>query len=141
MLTGRRWGGTRVTSSPWMRIVPALGVSKPAIIRSSVVLPQPLGPSSANSSPRPIESVTPSTATTSPKRLVTSWISTLGSPCQGGTTASGPGRQSRLAQNPRYLSFQNREIVERSEPDRLEIDAEVVVDELVAHPGDVLPGD
>ena len=33
-----------VTSRPSMRIVPSVGVSKPAIMRSVVVLPQPLGP-------------------------------------------------------------------------------------------------
>jgi hypothetical protein len=33
-------------------MLPALGVSSPAIRRSVVVLPQPLGPSSATSAPR-----------------------------------------------------------------------------------------
>ena len=37
--------------SPSMRIVPASGSTKPAIARSSVVFPLPLGPSSAKSSP------------------------------------------------------------------------------------------
>ena len=37
-----RWFGRRsVTSLPSMRIVPAVGVSKPATMRSVVVLPQP----------------------------------------------------------------------------------------------------
>ena len=37
-----RWFGCRsVTSLPSMRIVPAVGVSKPATMRSVVVLPQP----------------------------------------------------------------------------------------------------
>src|SRR5215207_4663746 len=84
MLTGRRWGGTRVTSLPWMRIVPALGSSNPAISRSRVVLPQPLGPSRAKNSPRAISSETPSTAVTSPKRLVTVWIWTLRSVVMAG---------------------------------------------------------
>ena len=35
-----------------MRIVPALGRSKPAIIRRLVVLPQPLGPRKEMNSPR-----------------------------------------------------------------------------------------
>ena len=45
MFVGRRWGGTFVTSVPWIRTVPRDWVSKPAMIRSSVVLPQPDGPS------------------------------------------------------------------------------------------------
>ena len=80
MLTGRRLGGTRVTSSPPMRTVPAVGASKPPIIRSRVVLPQPLGPSSEKNSPRRIASDTSSTAVRSPKRLLTPTISTLCSP-------------------------------------------------------------
>ena len=78
MLTGRRCGGTPVTSTPSTRIVPASGSSKPPIIRSSVVLPQPEGPSSEKNSPRRIASVTSSTATKSPKRLLTPSISTQG---------------------------------------------------------------
>ena len=45
MLTGRRCGGTPVRSTPSSRMRPALGRSKPAISRKSVVLPQPEGPS------------------------------------------------------------------------------------------------
>src|SRR5213593_1849622 len=41
-------------------------------MRSSVVLPQPDGPSRVNSSPSPISSDTRSTAVAPPKRLVTS---------------------------------------------------------------------
>src|SRR6185436_17321210 len=78
MFTGRRCGGTPVTSAPSMRIVPASGSSKPPIIRSNVVLPQPEGPRCEKNSPRRMASVTPSTATTSPKRLPTPSISTLG---------------------------------------------------------------
>src|SRR6185369_9428392 len=44
-------GGSAVTSSPPTRILPRSGVSKPAIRRSAVVLPLPLGPSSASTSP------------------------------------------------------------------------------------------
>ena len=45
-------GGRRVMSAPPTRIVPSSGVTKPAIARSSVVLPQPELPSSAIISPR-----------------------------------------------------------------------------------------
>ena len=57
-------------SAPSMRIVPALGNSKPASIRSSVVLPDPEPPSRQKISPRRMSSDTSSTATKSPKRLV-----------------------------------------------------------------------
>src|SRR4051812_1062338 len=67
MLTGRLSGGSLVTSRPRSRIVPLVGSSKPPIIRSVVVLPQPDGPSSEKNSPAAISSVTPSTARTAPK--------------------------------------------------------------------------
>ena len=47
----RRLASRPVTSSSPMRTRPASGRSKPAIIRSVVVLPQPDGPSSVTSSP------------------------------------------------------------------------------------------
>src|SRR5690606_17910229 len=59
------------TSSPPMRILPAVGVSSPAIMRSEVVLPQPEGPSRHTNSPSPISKLTSPTAVKSPKRLVT----------------------------------------------------------------------
>ncbi len=47
-----RWFGLRFTTSrPSMRIEPAVGVSKPATIRSVVVLPQPEGPRNETNSP------------------------------------------------------------------------------------------
>ncbi len=49
-----RWFGFRfVTSRPSMRMVPDVGCSKPAIMRSVVVLPQPEGPRNDTNSPRP----------------------------------------------------------------------------------------
>src|SRR4051794_34446584 len=58
-------------SAPPSRILPASGVPKPASIRSSVVLPQPDGPSRAKNSPARISSDSLSTATKPPKRFVT----------------------------------------------------------------------
>ena len=52
---------------PSMKISPVVGVSKPASIRSKVVLPQPEGPSSEKNSPRRISKLTSSTAFTGPK--------------------------------------------------------------------------
>ncbi len=47
-----------------MAMSPAVGVSKPAIIISVVVLPEPLGPSSVRNSPEWMSSETPATAAT-----------------------------------------------------------------------------
>ena len=44
MPTLRLFGGSSVMSLPSIVIVPAVGCSKPAIMRSVVVLPQPDGP-------------------------------------------------------------------------------------------------
>src|SRR3954467_15559555 len=52
MPTWRWFGGVLVTSAPLILIVPAVGVSKPATMRSVVVLPQPLGPRNEMNSPR-----------------------------------------------------------------------------------------
>ena len=46
MFTSRLCGGTPWTRAPEMRISPSSGSSKPASIRSVVVLPQPDGPRS-----------------------------------------------------------------------------------------------
>ena len=77
MLTGRLSGGSWVTSWPRSRMRPPVGSSKPPIMRSVVVLPQPDGPSSEKNSPAPTSSETPSTARTSRKRFSrsSSWIS------------------------------------------------------------------
>src|SRR3989442_959756 len=75
MLTGRWYGGTAFIAIPSIRIRPSSGVSKPAISRSNVVLPQPEGPSSAKNSPRSILSETPSTATVAANRLLTALMS------------------------------------------------------------------
>ncbi len=62
MLTSRSDAGRSVTSRPAMRIRPLVGASSPAIIRSVVVLPQPLGPSNVVSVPRGTWKLTSSTA-------------------------------------------------------------------------------
>src|SRR6185295_10065852 len=56
-------------SSPARTISPPSGSTRPATMRSSVVLPQPEGPRSARNSPGAASSDTPSTATTAPKAL------------------------------------------------------------------------
>src|SRR5262249_24038757 len=49
---------------------PESGNSKPAIMRSEVVLPQPEGPSREKNSPAAMSSVTSSTATTRPSKVL-----------------------------------------------------------------------
>src|SRR5215470_16704233 len=56
--------GTRVMRSPFSRMSPELGDTRPAIMRRHVVLPQPLGPSSATMLPGSIVNDTSSTAVT-----------------------------------------------------------------------------
>src|SRR5947207_241981 len=68
----RAYGGRPSTRRSPNRMSPPSTGEKPAIMRSSVVLPQPDGPSSVNSSPSPISSETWSTAVAAPNRLVTS---------------------------------------------------------------------
>src|SRR5512133_2345516 len=58
-----------VTSSPSSRILPDEGSSRPAIMRSVVVLPQPDGPSSTKNSPSAIRNDESRTAVKSPKRF------------------------------------------------------------------------
>ena len=72
MLTGRLSGGSVVMSRPRSSIRPAVGSSKPPIIRRVVVLPQPLGPSIEKNSPDRMSIETRSTARTSRKCLVRS---------------------------------------------------------------------
>ncbi|VWB60375.1 hypothetical protein BAR24066_02793 [Burkholderia arboris] len=71
MFTGRRYGGSDARSSPSTKILPEVAVSSPASMRSSVDLPQPELPSSANSSFFAIVRFTLSTAVLSPNFFTT----------------------------------------------------------------------
>ena len=64
-------GGRCVASRPLTTTVPESGTSRPAITRSSVDLPEPLGPSSAVSLPSGASIEMSSRAAKSPKRLET----------------------------------------------------------------------
>src|SRR5258708_5896720 len=72
MLTGRWLGGVRMTDRPLIRMSPAVGSPNPAIMRRSVVLPQPDGPRMEKKVPGGICSETPATAVKLPKILTTS---------------------------------------------------------------------
>ncbi len=63
----RSFGGRCVTSFSPIRIVPDVGVSSPATMRSVVDLPQPDGPTSTRNSPSRISRLNPSTAAVSPR--------------------------------------------------------------------------
>ena len=89
VLTSRRRAGSAVTSTPPSLIVPAVGWSNPAIMRSTVVLPEPDGPRIANNSPSPTARFAPSTATSSPKSFRTPISSICGCPTATVTFASG----------------------------------------------------
>ena len=96
MLTSRSNGARRVTSRPWRRIRPSVGSSKPAIIRSVVVLPEPDGPSIEKNSPSRTSRSMPSTAATSPNRFVTPSSRTAGSVpeavrAEAAAVVAGPG--------------------------------------------------
>jgi hypothetical protein len=77
MPMSRRAAGTPLKSRPLMRISPESACSKPATIRSAVVLPQPDGPSSATSSPGAMSSDMLSSARRVPNARVTSRSDTL----------------------------------------------------------------
>jgi hypothetical protein len=64
--TSRSNGGAAVTSRPRRLTVPEVGRSNPAIIRSTVVLPEPEGPRSVTNSPSAMSRSSPWTATTPP---------------------------------------------------------------------------
>ncbi len=78
MFSGRSCGSSLTRSCPFKRMLPEVGVSKPASMRSSVDLPQPLEPSKAKISPWAISRLTWSTArktappALAPKSLTTS---------------------------------------------------------------------
>ena len=65
----RLCGGRATTECPSIAMSPTVGVSKPAIIISVVVLPDPLGPSSVRNSPERMSSETPRTAPTLSNRF------------------------------------------------------------------------
>src|ERR1700760_3433142 len=67
----RSFGGRLVTSRPPIEIEPAVGVSSPAIMFSSVDLPQPDGPTRIRNSPASMSMSMPFRISTLPKVLRT----------------------------------------------------------------------
>ncbi len=69
-----RWlGFSALWSRPLMTIVPSLGVSKPAIMRRIVVLPQPDGPRKETNSPFSMAMLKSWTTWTGPKDFLM-WV-------------------------------------------------------------------
>jgi len=61
-----RGGASRSIATPAKRIFPLRGRTRPEMVRSIVLLPAPLAPSSATTSPAPTARLTPLTAATAP---------------------------------------------------------------------------
>ncbi len=64
-------GGTSVTSAPSIRMRPPLTSSSPAMRRSSVVLPQPDGPTKTTNEPSAISRSAPLMMSCAPKDFFT----------------------------------------------------------------------
>src|SRR5215212_3381889 len=77
-----------MSSSP-SSTCPAVGVSRPATMRSVVVLPQPEGPSRAKNEPAGMVSVRSSTATAAPKAFRRPTRRRSRGPCSCPATPSG----------------------------------------------------
>src|SRR3974390_530867 len=76
MAMPRARGGISLTTSPSISTSPEVGFSRPAMMRNSVVLPHPDGPSSPMNSPSRATRLMPSTACTSPNCFVISRVET-----------------------------------------------------------------
>ena len=75
-----RWlGFSRVMSLPATTILPADGSSKPATMRSTVVLPQPDGPRNETNSPGSTSRLKSWTTVLAPKDFRTCWMERNGS--------------------------------------------------------------
>src|SRR5512145_3056961 len=99
MQVGRRLAGTSLMRSPFSKMSPALGLSMPASMRSTVVLPLPDGPTMVKNSPSRMSRSTASTAATSPNRFVSPRNSRIGDRPETieRSSTTGPGRSSRSA--------------------------------------------
>src|SRR5260370_38408469 len=92
----RTWRGYRATSKPATNAWPPLGVMSVVSIRTIVVFPAPLGPSSPKTSPRRTSKLTLSTAVNAPKHLVRSLV------CIAGESGSIVARKSDFRGHPGF---------------------------------------
>src|SRR5687768_15957719 len=95
MAMPRARGGRLVTDRPLILISPWLGVSRPAISRSSVVFPQPDAPRSTRNSRSATSRSTACRAVTAPKRLAIARIamSAMASPRNASAVGDAPERK------------------------------------------------
>ena len=77
MATSRSFGGSVLTTRLPMAISPDVMFSSPAIMRSSVDLPQPDGPTSTTNSLSAMSTLTPCSTSTEPNALRTLRMSTV----------------------------------------------------------------
>src|SRR6187397_2687300 len=84
-----RWFGfSLVMSLPVTTMLPEVGSSKPATMRSTVVLPQPDGPRNETNSPAPASRLKSWTTVVAPKVLRTCWMLRNGSAMGSGFLGS-----------------------------------------------------
>src|SRR5262245_60255558 len=97
-------GGRENTSRPSISIRPLSGISSRFMQRNSVLLPEPLGPMMAITSPRPTSTSTPHSARWEPKLFVTPRSRTIGATRSGITTR---GQAFEMADDKRAWIAQN----------------------------------
>src|SRR3954447_4331067 len=115
-------------SLPASVIVPAVGVSRPATMRSVVVLPQPEGPSSAKNEPRGMSRSSSRTAVNDPKDFVTPRSR---SPSYDVSSAGGAAGSATCDIGPVSFELRGLLVVERHEVERVRQHLVVGEDQLV----------
>src|SRR5215216_3768341 len=108
--------GTSLTRSPSIRISPPSGLKKPAAKFSSVVFPQPEGPSSVMNSPRLTASETSCSATVLPNCLVTALKRTATSPFVAVDAGSVTAALSAVLFNVQHLAQPEERVGENDQP-------------------------
>src|SRR5579864_1274737 len=101
MPTSRLFGGAYVASLPSIQISPAVGGTRPATIISSVVLPEPEGPSRVRNSPSRSSRVAPASAVTAPYVLVAPRIESFVFAAVTDRPSIPPGGHDAAAPRPR----------------------------------------
>src|SRR3989442_14129964 len=96
-----------------MRTIPSSGMSRPAMMRSNVVLPQPDGPSSEKNSPLRIETLTRSSASTSPNLRVR-----FSTSIAGVSIATASGEDNKTARSSDRIFDGDRDPMARRQPPR-----------------------
>src|SRR5260370_35756167 len=84
-------GGCPASSSPFRKMGPLVGLSTPVTQLKRVLLPAPLGPMMARSSPRGTVRLTLPTAVRPPKRMVSPSVRRIGSRAPRSNWTGAPG--------------------------------------------------